>query len=52
MQSFRAVAYLDFEIIKLKQQVCGNTYTQTETDKLSPVPSGHMGEGKKDNRRV
>ena len=30
LQSFRPVAYLDFEIIELKQQFCGSTHRQTD----------------------
>ena len=35
MQRLRAVAGLDFEIIELKQQFCGNTHTHT--NQLSTV---------------
>ena len=31
LQDFRAVACLDFEIIELKHQFCGNTHTHTHT---------------------
>ena len=39
MPSLRPATCLDFEIIKLKQQFCGNTH--------STVPSAHAGEGNK-----
>ena len=45
MQRLRAVAGLDFEIIELKQQFCGNRHTHTHTNQLSTVTLRPRGRG-------
>ena len=49
LQRLRAVAGLDFEIIELKQQFCGNrhthTHTHTHTNQLSTVTLRPRGQG-------